>query len=177
MSDNNIKSVPAGSKRRRDRVVEVQVVQCPSAFPISTRKRPPPPAGASAIVASAPAQAKQAAEPNFLDWRETAKEVRAFGATAFEGKQKRNFKDEQYKLLTGRSPKKHQVPLPIVRGIRKKAAEREKRKMEEARQAGIIIPKQQTKKKKVDRTSQVYGPAPSIGAVHQGVLKLKGKPK
>jgi serine/threonine-protein kinase RIO1 len=119
-------------------------------------------------------------EAKLLDWHETAKEVRNYGAKAFEGERKRNFKDEQYQLLTGHAPKKQRVPLPIVRGIRKAAAKREKKQLEEAREAGIILPKPRSNKSKskaADRTSQLFGPAPSIGAVRKGMLKLKGKPK
>jgi hypothetical protein len=127
---------------------------------------------------------RRSSEPpptRLLDWDETAKEVRNFGATAFEGEQKRNFKDEQYVFLTGRAPKKQRVPLPIVRGIRKAAAKRERKRVEEARQAGIVLakpsPSKSAKSKATDRTSELFGPAPSIGALHKGILKLKGKPR
>lgn len=187
MSSNSHKQQP---KRKRDRP-EVQVVSCPPAFPISKRKRPDPTPGGSAralesVTTASPQPNKpqpQAAATELLDWHETAKEVRNYGAKAFEGQQKRNYKDEQYRLLTGRSPKKQRVPLPIVRGIRKAAEKREKKALEEARQAGIVLPKSQStasaskRKDRADRTSQMFGPAPSIGSLHKGILKLKGKPK
>ena len=177
-------SLLEGSKRKRERPA-VQVVACPPAFPISSNRprpvlhppRQPPPSSSSET--ETVQQQPHSAPPELLDWRETAKEVRSLGATAFEGQQKRNFKDEQYRRLTGRDPKKQRVPLPIVRGIRRKAAEREVRQREEARQAGLVLPKATKKvdhkKNKVDRTSQVYGPAPSIGRMQQGMFKVKGK--
>ena len=75
-----------------------------------------------------------------------------------------------------RKMKHHQVPLPIVRAIAKKAEQREKRRLDEAREAGLVIPTAAAKKKKgKDRTSDVYGPAPSIGFMKHGVFKLKDK--
>lgn len=141
------------------------VVSCPSAFPLSKRKR-------SRL--ERPSDERDSAttkKKKLLDWHDTAKEVRKLGATAFEGVQKRNYQDEEYKRLTGRQRKKHHVPLPIVRGIRKKAAERQARTESEAKQAGIVMPKKAKK-----RTNQEYnpqGPAPSIGKVKNGVLKVK----
>jgi Domain of unknown function (DUF4602) len=182
MSSNNHQ--PQQPKRKRDRP-EVQVVPCPPAFPISKRKRQDPTAGSSADASKAPQPPPAATATKLLDWHETAKEVRNYGAKAFEGQQKRNYKDEQYKLLTGRAPKKQRVPLPIVRGIRKAAEKREKKAAEEARQAGIVRAKSQPstasaasskRKDKLDRTYHLFGPAPSIGSVHKGILKLKGKP-
>lgn len=160
-----------GIKRRRRERPEVQVVACPSAFPISNKpQRQTPPTKES------PSPTKSIKKE--LDWNETAREVRALGATAFVGKQKRNYEDEQYRLLTGRERKKQRVPLPIVRGIKKKAAAREARAQQEAKEAGIVLPKQpkQTVSKR-DRTADIHGPAPSIGFVSKGMLKVKGTPR
>ena len=52
----------------------------------------------------------------------------------------RQHQKEQYELLTGRTKKQHAVPLPIVRGIRKKAVAREARIRQEAQDAGIVLP-------------------------------------
>jgi hypothetical protein len=177
---------------------EVQVVKCPSAFPISTktkagggrkRSRDDFPAivdqrsnnhghGRDVISSSnnnnsSNTRSKDSAT-NLLDWHETAKEIRAFGATAFVGQQRRDYQDEQYFRLTGRHKKKQKVPLPIVRGVKKAAAKREAKEREEARQAGIIIPKSSTGKdsKKSDSTYRVHGPAPSIGFMKNGVYKV-----
>lgn len=153
------------SKRRR----EVVVVTCPSDFPTLTSGMP------SRKRDNNPRPAALGRE-KFLDWDETAREIHKLGATAFEGKQKRDYKDEEYERLTGRKKKHHQVPLPIVRAIAKKAAEREKKRLDEAREAGLVIPSAAGKKKKGrDRSSDIYGPAPSIGFLKNGVLKVKDK--
>ena len=93
------------------------------------------------------------------------------------GKQKKDFEDEQYFALTGRHKKKQKVPLPILRGLKKAAAKREAKAREEARQAGIILPKAKQETKKGDSTYRNYGPAPSIGFVKNGVFKVQGKGK
>ena len=97
------------------------------------------------------------------------------GATAFEGQQRRKHLDEQYEFLTGRKRKKQHVPLPIARGIKKKAEQRLARQIKEAKEAGVVLPKSLTKKKEkeVDNTSRVYGPAPSVGFMKKGVLRVK----
>lgn len=122
------------------------------------------------------ALARRPKKEKFLDWDDTAREIHKLGATAFEGKQKRDYKAEEYERLTGRKLKHHHVPLPIVRAIAKKAEQREKQRLDEAREAGLVIPTAAAKKKKgKDRTSDIYGPAPSIGFLKQGVFKLKDK--
>jgi Domain of unknown function (DUF4602) len=154
---------------------EIQVVKCPSAFPISSKpakKRPLP---------DKPSKNKETTwgrkkkDPSLLDWHDTVKEVRSFGAEAFEGKQKRDFQDEKYFRLTGRHKKKPQTPLPIVRGLKKAAAIREAKAREEARQAGIILPKAKKEIKKSDTTYRNYGPAPNIGFMKDGMYRVKGK--
>ena len=159
------------SKQKRQHG-EVIVVQCPSDFPT--------------LVSAIPSQRQNTQNPprprkreKLLDWDETAREIHRLGATAFEGKQKRNYKEEEYERLTGRKMKHHQVPLPIVRAIAKKAAEREKKRLDDAREAGIVIPTTSKKKKNqkvgTDRSAEVYGPAPSIGFLKNGVFKIKDK--
>lgn len=91
----------------------------------------------------------------------------------FVKQQKHNYEDEQYKLLTGRERKKIRVPLPILRGRKKKAAEREAKREKEAREAGIVLPQKKKVQQKNDSTSRVYGPAPSIGFVAKGVFRMK----
>ena len=59
-----------------------------------------------------------------IDMDEAIREVHALGSTGFAGKQARKHKEAQYKALTGRDMKRQKVPLPIVRGIKKKRAER-----------------------------------------------------
>lgn len=171
-----------GNKKRRRR--EVQIVSCPSDFPISSRNATTKLPSNSSQKQASPSGEQQQQESyrggnkpkNLLDWSDTAKEIRSFGATGFEGQQKRNFEDEQYELLTGRKKKKQHVPLPIVRGIKKKAEERRARQIKEAKEAGTVLPKSLTQKKKTrgaDNTTRVHGPAPSVGFMKKGVLRVK----
>jgi hypothetical protein len=158
----------------------IQVVACPSAFPISRRQNEyrPPPENKKEEPLQRPSSSSE-----LLDWNETVKEVRRLGSKAFTGQLKRQHEDEEYKKLTGRHKKKHQVPLPIVRGIKKKAAEREAKYLEECKHAGIVLPKQQTKTQTRKSTKQpknpnaIYGPAPSIGFIKQGILRVKDHSK
>lgn len=114
-----------------------------------------------------------------IDFDETVKEIRTLGSTQFTGKQKRQYEDEQYKILTGREKKKQKVPMKIVRGIKKKAAIREKRIELENKEAGIITAS--SNKKKVNKgyseqgrnDSRIHGPAPSIGFTKKGVLSVR----
>lgn len=164
---------------------EVQVVKCPSAFPISSKqaegkKRPRESvnsAGLGPTLAKKSNNKKSKKDPSLLDWHDTVKEIRAYGASAFQGKQKRDFQDEEYFKLTGRHKKKPHTPLPIVRGIKKAAAKREAKARQEAREAGIILPKAKTETKKSDSTNQNYGPAPSIGFMKQGIYRVKNQKK
>ncbi|CAB9516064.1 expressed unknown protein [Seminavis robusta] len=161
------------SKRKRR---EVQVVSCPADFPVSARKaaeklNTPP--------TSDPSDNNNHNRRKLLDWNDTAHEIRSLGATAFVGQDKRSFDDEQYEFLTGRKRKKHAVPLPIVRGIKKAAAKRTARQLQEARDSGTVLPKSMTKKNKKeqsDKTAQIHGPAPSVGFMMKGVLKVKAPP-
>ena len=114
-----------------------------------------------------------------IDFDETVKEIRTLGSTQFTGKQKRKYEKEQYEAFTGRTKKKQKVPLKIVRGIKKKAAERAERIERENRDAGIITAN--TNKKKTKRgyseqnrkDSRIHGPAPSIGFTKGGILSVR----
>ncbi len=150
---------------------EVKVIKCPSAFPISTKAKKRP-------------RREDTAERNsnnnkdalkLLDIHEAAKEIRAYGAQAFIGKQKRDYEDERYYQLTGRHKKKNSCPLPLVRGLRRAAAKREKKAREEARKSGIVIPKQKEetiKKSMTDADYRKFGPAPNIGFMKSGVYRV-----
>jgi hypothetical protein len=160
---------------------EVQVVSCPSPFPISDptkRKRPREIPTSREDYKKNKAQSssrKKGKSSGLLDWHDTAKEIRNYGATAFVGKQKRNYEDEQHFKLTGRHKTKQRVPLPIVRGIKKAAAKREARVREEARAAGIVMPTEKKARKKFSSTINTYGPAPSVGFMKNGVLRVNKK--
>jgi hypothetical protein len=176
------------SKAKKTRT-EVQVVKCPSAFPISSktktttggsRKRPRDSPSSDDNNRAQNDNNNNSSKTKLLDWHDTAKEVRAYGATAFVGKTKRDYEDEQYYLLTGRHKKKQKVPLNIVQGIKKASAKRDTKMREEARKAGIVVPKaakEQTKKKSSDTTYKNHGPAPSIGFMKHGVYRVSKKNK
>lgn len=170
-------------KKRKRR--EVQVVKCTADFPISLK----PPRNEK----KTPKEEEEQQQESFyreggtptnmtqdLDWNDTAHEIRSLGATAFVGKQKRQFQDEQYEQLTGRKQKKHHVPFPIRMGINKKAAQRLDRQLAEAKASGLVLPKSMTtsssktkKREDASRTSRIHGPAPSVGFMTKGVLKVK----
>ena len=163
------KELPEAKKPKKKKR-EVLVVSCPSDFPISSRSKRASPADDTPSIETNP-KAKQ----KLLDWKDTAQEIRSLGATAFVGQQRRNFEDEQYEKLTGRKRKKHQVPLPIVRGIKKKAEQRLARQIQEAKESGTVLPKSLTQKKAKahDKTARIHGPAPTVGFMSKGVLKVK----
>ena len=114
-----------------------------------------------------------------IDFEEAVQEIRTLGSTQFTGKKKRKYQDEQYKLLTGREKKKHKVPQKIVRGIKKKAAIREKRIEEENKDSGVVTASTNKKKEKRGyneqkrKDSRIHGPAPTIGFTKRGVLSVR----
>lgn len=152
------------------------MVKCPSAFPISSKpskKRPNPSTAPNKRTQSAYGRKKK--DPSLLDWHDTVKEIRSYGAKSFEGKQKRDFEDEEYYKLTGHHKKKPKTPLPIVRGIKKAAAWKEAKARDEARKAGIVLPKAKKESQKDDSIYRNYGPAPSIGFMKDGMFRVKMK--
>ena len=157
----------SSSKPARRRRAPVQVVTCPPDFPNSTDKRPSTPRRDDR-------QKERNHDKNDLELNDVAREVHSLGATAFLGDQKREFLKKEYLKLTGRAKKNQKVPLHIVRGIRKKASERLTRQREEARDAGVVLPTLEKEAKKRKRTLE--GPAPSIGFLKKGVLRVKKKP-
>eukprot|EP00980_Cylindrotheca_fusiformis_P028195 scaffold22586_cov138-Cylindrotheca_fusiformis.AAC.15 len=168
----NSKTASQRIKKKR----EVQVVSAPTEFPISTSTKAGKRKRSTRDDEDEHAKKKHSEKPpRLLDWHDTAKEIREFGATAFVGKQKRDFQDEQYFALTGRHQKKPKTPLPILRGIKKAAAKREAKQREEARQAGIVLPKAKKAENKSSSTYKVYGPAPNIGFMKGGVFRVKKK--
>ena len=149
----------------------VQVIVCPSEFPGASENRQPR--------AAWEPREKRKKKEQFLRWHETAHEIHALGAQGFQGKQKKQHQAEEYERLTGMKMKQQKVPLPILRGIKKKAAQRQERVLEEARASGLVLPTSckgnKRKKKERDRTSDIHGPAPSIGFVAKGVFKYKDR--
>jgi hypothetical protein len=147
----------------------VVVISSGQAFPLSAK---PSKSLRTHEKPSAPTKSNKTTE---FDFSQASQEIRHFGSKQFAGKSKKEYEDEQYFKLTGRKRKKHQVPLPIVRGIKKKAAEREARAREEAKQAGIVLPQPKKAKKEYDNTSRIHGPAPSVGFMKKGILRVKDK--
>lgn len=172
----------------------VQVINCASAFPISSRKnseqkristipKPDPLQQPATNTQHKDIPHDHVSPSKILDWNVTVSEVRSLASTAFVGQQKRDFEAEAYMKLTGRKPRQQNVPMQIRRGIQRKAAQREAQQLQEARAAGIVLPtksKKQTKqnrdnnfkKKQIDSTSRLHGPAPSIGFVKKGVYRV-----
>ncbi|VEU44904.1 unnamed protein product [Pseudo-nitzschia multistriata] len=150
---------------------EVKVVKCPSAFPISTKPKKRP----RDEYKNRDEARGNSKKEKLIDLHDAAKEIRAYGATAFVGKQKRDYEDEKYYKLTGRHKKKNSCPLPLVRGLKRAAARRDAKAREEARQAGLIIPKKKddsSRKSMTDTEFQKFGPAPNIGFMKSGVYRV-----
>ena len=191
-----VASAASGGSKKRQRK-EVQVVMCPSAFPDfrsidgSTRRsaNSSSSGGAAAVRRGGrdgKSSASAAAGGNVIDMDEAIREVHALGSTGFAGKQARKHKEAQYKALTGRDMKRQKVPLPIVRGIKKKRAEREARAEAEEREAGVITSTNSKKdrdrkkakaysqeRRKSDSMRTAYGPSPDVGFMKGGVLRVK----
>ena len=169
-SSNNKSAQNEAATRKRPRA-PVQVVACGAAFPISSKPRcqPNPEDDDKKSVKSS--------NSNLLDFHDMAHEIRHYGSAALDKRSRKDYEAEEYQRLTGRRPKHHAVPLPIVRGIRKKKAARERRLEQQAKEAGVVLPTPKKKKKTVyQKKRELHGPAPSIGFLSKGVLRLKDKP-
>ena len=161
----------AQSNRKRPRP-EVQVVVATSGFPVSHRK------SNSKRPDINTKDREQSMTKNVLDWYDTAHEIKKLGSSGFQGKQRKDYQDEEYQRLTGRAKKQQQVPLKILRGIRKKREAREARAMQEARESGVIVPKMSPasgsrRRKLIDKTARLYGPSPTIGFMKKGMLLFR----
>ncbi|CAJ1942600.1 unnamed protein product [Cylindrotheca closterium] len=166
---------PKKATKRQKPKRQIEIVRAPGAFPISTTARARKRGREATVERNEEPQTNSGRPSKLLDWDDTAKEIRAYGATAFVGKQKRNYQDEEYLKLTGRQKKKPQTPLPILRGIKKAAAKREAKERQEAREAGIVLPKASKDTEKADSTYKLYGPAPNIGFMKGGVFRVHDK--
>ena len=56
-----------------------------------------------------------------LDVQQTIREVHKFGATGFQGSQKKSHQSAEYEWLTGRVQKRQKIPTKILVGMRQKA--------------------------------------------------------
>lgn len=158
------------SKRKR---AEVTIISCPSDFP--TLNSGPKSAKSGDSNNLRKGRSDRNDDSDFLlDWNDTTRQVRQFASSAFEGKTKRQYKEEEYERLTGRKMKQQHVPQQIQRGINKKARERHAKQVEEAKLNGIVLPTVSTKKKDNKGGGSYHdGPAPSIGYMKQGVYRVK----
>ena len=151
---------------------EVKVVKCPGAFPISTKAKKRPRESESNRYNEGASSRKK--PPKLLDLHDAAKDIRAYGAQAFLGKQKKDYQDEKYYKLTGKHKKKDSCPLPLLRGLRKAAAKRERKAREQAQKSGIVLPKQNedtSRKSMSDADFRKFGPAPNIGFMKDGMYR------
>jgi hypothetical protein len=167
---------PAPQRRR----FPVETVVAATGFPLSAR--PPKATRVDAPRAKYSSSSKQQANTTLLDWHATAQEVRHLGATGLPKAAARNYRQEEYQRLTGRPPKKQAVPLAILRGKRQAATRREERAVAAARAAGMPLPSSSKQKKEHQKNrartknTRQHGPAPSIGFMKQGILKVKRQP-
>lgn len=116
-----------------------------------------------------------------LDFETTVREIHQLGSTQFTGKLKKQHEAEQFRALVGRGKKKEKVPVKIVRGIKKAAAKREAKQLQEARDSGLVTVntgKKKSKKKFSEqnrRDTRLHGPAPTAGFMSKGILRVSKK--
>lgn len=158
----NSASSKVPSKRHRP---AVQVVECPSAFPLSNKPK------------KTPVDDNSQTTIPYLDFGATSLEIRRFGGKGLDTKKRKSYADEEYERLTGRKRKQNKTPLPILRGMKRKAKEREEKRAKEEREAGIVSAStvHQNKKHTRSKDARVHGPAPSVGFVAKGILRVNPK--
>lgn len=138
-SSNNHNDTTNNSGKKRKR--QVQVVVCPSAFPDFTtvggstsrrlqKERGIPPTGRDSTTT-----ATSGVE---LDVQQTIREIHKFGATGFQGTQKKTHDKAEYEWLTGRTQKRQKIPTKILVGMRQKALKREERQKKELKESGVV---------------------------------------
>jgi hypothetical protein len=202
----------SGKKRKR----EVQVVVCPSAFPDfttvggSTSRRIQRERGGGGVPQKdrfSSNNSKDAISSGLeLDVQQTIREVHKFGATGFQGSQKKSHQSAEYEWLTGRVQKRQKIPTKILVGMRQKALKREERHKKELQESGVVShhsttnqssAKGKKKKRRDDEPPQVgvqgvfgsnnrskkgnrrtmdsrsFGPAPDVGFMRKGMLRVK----
>lgn len=202
----------SGKKRKR----EVQVVVCPSAFPdfatvggSTSRRLQKERGGIPSKHIDSTTTTSGGVE---LDVQQTIREIHKFGATGFQGSQKKTHDKAEYEWLTGRTQKRQKIPTKILVGMRQKALKREERQKKELKESGVVSHHQvnnnksssskarnkkrrgddepkagpgvvqgvfgsnSRKNKKGNRRSMdagSFGPAPDVGFMKKGVLRVK----
>mmetsp|Transcript_4907 Transcript_4907/g.7454 ORF Transcript_4907/g.7454 Transcript_4907/m.7454 type:complete len:221 (-) Transcript_4907:166-828(-) len=135
-SSNNDTIQNSGKKRKR----EVKVVVCPSAFPDfttvggSTSRRQQKERG----ITPSQKDTKESDDGLELDVQQTIREIHKFGATGFQGSQKKTHEKAEYEWLTGRVQKRQKIPTKILVGMRQKALKREERQKKELQESGVV---------------------------------------
>jgi hypothetical protein len=178
--DNTTKN--SGMKRKR----EVQVVVCPSAFPDfttvggSTSRRIQRERGG--ISQNDRSSIKEIATTDGLelDVQQTIREVHKFGATGFQGSQKKSHEKAEYEWLTGRVQKRQKIPTKILVGMRQKAMKREERQKKELQESGVVSHQAANKSStnKVKKKKNRRGDEPQAGpGVVQGVFGSNSRKK
>eukprot|EP00986_Skeletonema_menzelii_P012785 scaffold7198_cov150-Skeletonema_menzelii.AAC.11 len=171
----------SGKKRKR----EVQVVVCPSAFPDFTtvggstsrrlqKERGIPPKDKESITTTTTTGVD-------LDVQQTIREIHKFGATGFQGSQKKTHEKAEYEWLTGRVQKRQKIPTKILVGMRQKALKREERQKKELKESGVVSHQvgnksssAKAKKKKRNDDEPQAGPGVVQGVFGSNSRKKKG---
>jgi hypothetical protein len=178
----------------------VQVFECPSAFPgASTTRSANTNSRSSAttrgiqtadnIIYNRDATAgnnnnnikKSGSKP--VDFYEAAQEIRELGSSTWQGYQRKLHLEEKYTEITGLTKKRQKWPVKILWGMERKQAQRKARAEEEARAAGIVIPKNVVRKSEKERernqairkNRSMFGPTPSVGHMNHGILRVHKK--
>jgi hypothetical protein len=179
--DNTTKN--SGKKRKR----EVQVVVCPSAFPdfatvggsTSRRIQKERGGGTSQKDRNSTKDGSSTTTTGLeLDVQQTIREVHKFGATGFQGSQKKSHEKAEYEWLTGRVQKRQKIPTKILVGMRQKAMKREERHKKELQESGVVSHKSGNKSSanKAKKKRRDDEPQPGPGVV-QGVFGSNSRKK
>jgi hypothetical protein len=116
-----------------------------------------------------------------IDFDMAVKEIHQLGSTQFTGKLKKQHEADQFRALVGREKQKEKVPVKIVRGIKKAAAKREAKQLQEVKESGLVTAgtgKKKLKRKFSEqnrRDTRLHGPAPSAGFMSKGILRVSKK--
>lgn len=190
-------STKAVKKRKRPKR-EVLVVECPTDVFEDTK---PSSTSATAVVANSRHGKKNATGPAssvsdtrtgetknstsrqddaVLDWHTAAKEVRALGTTGLGRRDQRKYQEKEYERLTGRQQKGQKMPLPLVRKLRASRQQKEDYRIAAAKEAGVVLAKtsntnddnKRQYKRGHSKRNHLYGPAPSIGFMKDGVYRV-----
>ena len=179
---------PSNAKRKERG--PAQVFQCPSAFPrdeIPHRKKRR--VSSDDPTVRDPKQVDDSRKKAvLLDFHQAAKEVRELGSTTFTGYQRKLHLEAKYQELTGKEAKRQKRPVKILWGMERKQARQRARTDEEARTAGIVTPrngeaeskkqkeeKEQKRYKEMRKSRSLYGPAPTVGFMTHGMLRVNKK--